>query len=294
MSQVAIDEKTRAALGRLTAGEKECLERRLRHQTAKEMAIELGVSPHAVEKRLKMARAKLGLSSSLEAARLWAASERYQRTAPQSADLAPDAFADDTRRGPLVLGVVSMTILIAAVIALAAQTPGSGGVAPMDAGGVAPSPPTHTAPNAGAQPSRAVPADAKPAIIDRFEPEELVEATPAELGIIVRDTFANRDANRSGYIEPEEALVVGGGEVVRDGKIERTVYARDAAGNATPTGDIQRISLERARAEYIAEGDRNGDGKLDFTEFQHWQTPIIAKRGIPKAWKDDINRPLAQ
>ena len=65
-----IDARMQAALARLTDNEKECLRRRLRQQTAKEMALELGVSPHAVEKRLKMARAKLGLSSSLEAARL--------------------------------------------------------------------------------------------------------------------------------------------------------------------------------------------------------------------------------
>ena len=48
------------ALARLTENEKICLRRRLLPQTAKEMAIDLGISPHAVEKRLKMARAKLG------------------------------------------------------------------------------------------------------------------------------------------------------------------------------------------------------------------------------------------
>jgi DNA-binding CsgD family transcriptional regulator len=44
-----------AAIARLTDNEKECLRRRLRPQTAKEMAIDLGISPYAVEKRLKMA-----------------------------------------------------------------------------------------------------------------------------------------------------------------------------------------------------------------------------------------------
>src|SRR5687768_18384083 len=80
-----IDARMQAALARLTDNEKECLRRRLRQQTAKEMALELGVSPHAVEKRLKMARAKLGLSSSLEAARLLAASDGYQQTGSPSA-----------------------------------------------------------------------------------------------------------------------------------------------------------------------------------------------------------------
>src|SRR6478752_10562687 len=86
-AEPTIDVRMHAALARLTANEKECLRRRLQQQTAKEMALELGVSPHAVEKRLKMARTKLGLSSSLEAARLLAASEGYQRSGPQAPDL---------------------------------------------------------------------------------------------------------------------------------------------------------------------------------------------------------------
>lgn len=82
-----IDERMRAAILRLTTAERECLKRCLRHQTAKQMALDLGISPHAVEKRLKMARAKLGLSSSLEAARLVEALERSGRLVPGSSDL---------------------------------------------------------------------------------------------------------------------------------------------------------------------------------------------------------------
>lgn len=58
VQDLAIDDAARAALARLTLNEKECLRRRLLHQTAKEMALDLGISPHAVEKRLKMARTK--------------------------------------------------------------------------------------------------------------------------------------------------------------------------------------------------------------------------------------------
>ena len=65
---------------RLTEKEKECLRLWLGHSTAKQIALRLGISHHAVEKRLKMARTKLGLSSSLEAARLLEAVEGYQRT----------------------------------------------------------------------------------------------------------------------------------------------------------------------------------------------------------------------
>ena len=120
-----IDARMQAALARLTDNEKECLRRRLQQQTAKEMALDLGVSPHAVEKRLKMARAKLGLSSSLEAARLLAASEGYQRTGPQSADL------DGVRKRrnkwlirPPILGALAMSILAAVLLAVAMQGQG--------------------------------------------------------------------------------------------------------------------------------------------------------------------------
>jgi DNA-binding CsgD family transcriptional regulator len=94
----AIDESTRAAILRLTAAERECLKRRLSHQTAKQMALDLGISPHAVEKRLKMARAKLGLSSSLEAAQLVESLERSGRLGPCSSDL-PSGHARSDESG---------------------------------------------------------------------------------------------------------------------------------------------------------------------------------------------------
>jgi DNA-binding CsgD family transcriptional regulator len=92
----AIDESMRAAIRRLTKAERECLRRCLSHQTAKQMALDLGISPHAVEKRLKMARAKLGLSSSLEAAKLVESLERSGRLGPHSSDLpSGDAGPDE-------------------------------------------------------------------------------------------------------------------------------------------------------------------------------------------------------
>jgi DNA-binding CsgD family transcriptional regulator len=96
-----IDESMRAAIRRLTIAERECLKRCLSHQTAKQMALDLGVSPHAVEKRLKMARAKLGLSSSLEAAKLVESLERSGRLGPLPSDL-PSGNA-----GPDELGSVA-------------------------------------------------------------------------------------------------------------------------------------------------------------------------------------------
>jgi DNA-binding CsgD family transcriptional regulator len=279
MSDVEIDEKTRAALGRLTAGEKDCLRRKLRHQTAKEIALDLGVSPHAIEKRLKMTRAKLGLSSSVEAGRLLVAAERYQRTAPQHSDLpALAGTGHKSSSTPLIAGGIAMTLIAAAVLAAMLQS-------------------ATPAPNAPI-PTRAVPADAPPPRAVTHAPEDMVEATPAEIQIVVRDTFAGFDKNRSGYIEPEEAPIAarfGSNEIAREGPVERRAYKQDA--NGRPTGEVLRVftvSLEQARAEYVRQGDTNGDGKVDFWEFERWQAPIMAKRGVPKWWKEEINRPIAE
>lgn len=264
---MTIDTQKQAALGRLTENEKDCLRRRLRHQTAKEMALDLGVSPHAVEKRLKMARTKLGLSSSLEAAQLLVASERYQQPAPQSLDLGIGAGEGDKRsHRPLVLGVIAMSFVTATLVALALQSSGTA-----DATGPA---------------GRAIPDDAPPAIRDQFEEKDLVKPTPAEVGIIVRDSFANADKDRSGYVEGHEAPYDG------DADVMLPIYRRDDDGNVQATGEFRRLTIAQARAEFIADGDSNRDGKIDFTEYQRAQSPRIAKRGIPKAWRDDMNRPI--
>lgn len=139
MNTDAIDENTRAAIQRLTMAERECLKRCLDHQTAKQMALDLGISPHAVEKRLKMARAKLGLSSSLEAAKLVASSERSGGLVPEPSDLLsegawPDEGGSDaaprneTARTPrrsllfAVSGATLMSILAAAAMMIWAQS----------------------------------------------------------------------------------------------------------------------------------------------------------------------------
>jgi len=125
-----IDDSTWAAILRLTEAERQCLKRCLQHQTAKQMALDLGISPHAVEKRLKMARAKLGLSSSLEAAKLVELSDRSGRLGPQSSGL-PSGNARPDEDGALAIPrnetawtvrrvyLVSGTILMSAAAALA-------------------------------------------------------------------------------------------------------------------------------------------------------------------------------
>lgn len=284
-----IDARTQAALARLTDNEKECLRRRLRQQSAKEMALELGVSPHAVEKRLKMARTKLGLSSSLEAARLLAASEEYQRTGSHASDLPVVASASDGRRHRQLMWGVPIVIVAAAALALLAQTSGvaplSGGVAPYPArSGVVPMPsPAPDSETGGNQKPRE--ANGRPIVWRDYDASEMVEATPTEIHMTITNTFSVLDTDQSGFIEADETMMSERGPV-----IERTIYRRDAEGNVEPTGEVRRISLEQAQAEYIAQGDANRDGKWDFEEYRQWNAPILAKRGIPAAWREDIER----
>ena len=107
----------REPLSRLTEREKVCLRQWLQHKSAKEIAADLGISHHAVEKRLKMARTKLGATSSLEAARMLGEAEGYGQAVAQSPDLVSDALplhSGFTR--PAVLGVALMFLAGAIVL----------------------------------------------------------------------------------------------------------------------------------------------------------------------------------
>ncbi|RYD65850.1 MAG: hypothetical protein EOP58_06660, partial [Sphingomonadales bacterium] len=71
----------------LTEREKICLRQWLQHKTAKHIAADLGISHHAVEKRLKIARIKLGTTSSLDAALLLREAEQSDQTVAYPPDL---------------------------------------------------------------------------------------------------------------------------------------------------------------------------------------------------------------
>jgi DNA-binding CsgD family transcriptional regulator len=110
------------SLSRLTEREKVCLRQWLNHKSAKEIAADLGISHHAVEKRLKMARTKLGATSSLEAARMLGEAEGYGQAVAQSPDLVSDALplhSGFTRSA--VLGVAIMILVGAIVLGLLLQ-----------------------------------------------------------------------------------------------------------------------------------------------------------------------------
>ena len=109
-------------LSRLTEREKVCLRQWLQHKSAKEIAADLGISHHAVEKRLKMARTKLGATSSLAAARMLDEAEGYGQAVAQSPDLVFDALPRHSAFPRLaVLGVVIMFLVAAIVLGLLVQ-----------------------------------------------------------------------------------------------------------------------------------------------------------------------------
>jgi len=113
---------------RLTEREKEALRAWLDHKSAKEIALDLGITHHAVEKRLKMARTKLGAGSSLEAARMLAeaegASDRYGQAVAAPPDLQPSVDPRPSwRPRTLVLGGIAMLTLVVLGLALATAEP---------------------------------------------------------------------------------------------------------------------------------------------------------------------------
>ena len=109
-------------LARLTEREKVCLRQWLQHKSAKEIAPDLGISHHAVEKRLKMARTKLGAATSLEAARMLREAEGYGQTVAQAPDLPTHALPVQTVfTRPVIFGAVAMSLIGAAVFALVMQ-----------------------------------------------------------------------------------------------------------------------------------------------------------------------------
>jgi DNA-binding CsgD family transcriptional regulator len=104
------------SLSRLTEREKVCLRQWLQHKSAKEIAADLGISHHAVEKRLKMARTKIGATSSLQAARMLGEAEGYGQAVPQSPDLVPDSLPLHSALTRLAVVGVAIMILVGAIV----------------------------------------------------------------------------------------------------------------------------------------------------------------------------------
>jgi DNA-binding CsgD family transcriptional regulator len=92
----------------LTERQRQCLEGFIARKTAKQIGRELGITHHAVEQHLKAARKKLGVTDTLGAARLYAASA-YTTAGPYyAASELPEAAGDPScnmqpERGSLLL-----------------------------------------------------------------------------------------------------------------------------------------------------------------------------------------------
>lgn len=79
---------------KLTDGQKACLRGVLRHMSSKDIARELGISPHTVDQRLRLAMKALGAGSRVQAAFMLAKHEglpEYQASVYQAPHIAPAA-----------------------------------------------------------------------------------------------------------------------------------------------------------------------------------------------------------
>lgn len=229
---------------RLTLKERECLERWLGHATAKEIAIDLGISHHAVEKRLKSARQKLGVSSTLEAARCLATAEGYGQTASQPSEVpgaaasvqAPFTTTATAHRGPgrLIAGVSIMSIAIITAAAFAVTA----GQAPQPA-------------------SQATAAGGRTVIaINRKDGQSV------NLADVLANAFATMDRNRDRYLAGDE--LNNSAFQVRRVRIEP----------GAPSGPVVTT---------LAQFDTNGDKRVSEAEFRTGMAGLTARQGTPRS-----------
>ncbi len=236
------------ALARLTENEKICLRRRLLPQTAKEMAIDLGISPHAVEKRLKMARAKLGQSSSLAAARMLAAAEGYQTLVPGSSDLSETndreeeatvapRFVTPTARPSVHKGSIMLAALFLVALMQDVPTPG---------------------------------VEAPPLKNEKGEDVPSRKVGMDEAVAFIKPGFHQKDADRSGSLDAREASAMEPRDRFRDASLP----SAPPAGNADPAAERKWMKLL----------DNDGDGKVSEDEYVRYMLPWTLWTGVPADW----------
>lgn len=228
-------------VARLTAKERECLTRWLTHATAKEIALDLGVSHHAVEKRLKSARQKLGVFTTLDAARLLASVEGYGWTASQSPEVAGGIAIDDrqharpddtktmpvSRRKMVFAGGLIMSLLLLSTLVF--------GMADLNGGAATGEP-------------RPLP---KVIVVDR----RTGSATDADAAFA--KVFGNLDKDGSGYLEGAE---------LKNGQFRVT---------RTKLSDT---SAPQPQAMGVAAWDTSGDGRVSRDEFVAGMAALSAPR----------------
>jgi DNA-binding CsgD family transcriptional regulator len=99
MGRIMMTETARMTALNLNDGQKDCLRLVMRHFSSKEIARQLDISPHTVDKRLKVATATLGVSSRVDAARILTEMEEKSGVAcpGDAAESKQSAFFLDTR-----------------------------------------------------------------------------------------------------------------------------------------------------------------------------------------------------
>ena len=232
-------------IGRLTEREREALSGWLEHKTAKEIARDLGVSHHAVEKRLKMARTKLGVSTSLQAARLLAESEGYDLAVAGSPDLPTGTETPHHRfTRPLIMGVSLVIILTAATALLVSQA----------------------STTQAAQTYQAM-EESQSGFLSDYE---YVSASQDRVEAYVQQMFDRNDKDSSGFLER--------------GEMQIEVISTRSGGEPTVTNlddIVKEMSGDEAEAEFFARFDSDGDGRLSPEEYAVPVQPPYLQRGIP-------------
>jgi DNA-binding CsgD family transcriptional regulator len=115
------------AIPRLTEGQRDCLRLVYKHMTSKDIARELGVSPHTVDMRLRTAMKTLAVASRIEAARLLVQSEALHGGPDDAAMLGRpadfDAIGVVAAHGESAPAAYQPLIYQSPEIAAAAETP---------------------------------------------------------------------------------------------------------------------------------------------------------------------------
>ena len=92
----AIEPDDAERVAKLTGGQLDCLLLVAQHLSSKEIAVELGISPHTVDQRVRQALQTLGVSRRTQAARIVSQyCEPYQRLIHQPPYIEPSAQAGD-------------------------------------------------------------------------------------------------------------------------------------------------------------------------------------------------------
>ena len=252
-----------AAIARLTAKERECLRLWLEHKTAKEIALELGISHHAVEKRLKMARAKLDVATSLEAARVLAQAEGYDRPVTGPPDLPPPAVPHKAWRLPTIaLGGIAMLLTLVLAVALAPASPSSEATEVADQ-------------------TREIELDGDlERIFDELDRNAsgFLEAPESPF---VTLTFEDRDSGTGTEIGGTEKAMV----------FQDRAPGEKLAEALTGTVVLGAADDPEQLAAFYDEADTDGDGRISFREYHSWSRASLAELGIERTSVLKIQHP---